>query len=97
MNEILRMLQAANAPLVNEVAPAGFGASRTDWMTFTFGLGLDEDLLPVVSNPGAVIAPRPESTLTTIGKVPSQYNSRSLVIGIKGWTRELLIYSGGPG
>lgn len=61
-----------------------FGATRAQWAHWSLILGLTEDLLPVVSNPGAQIAG--ESTLKTIGKVPSRYNARGLVVGIKEWT-----------
>lgn len=61
-----------------------YGATREQWAHWSLILGLTEDLLPVVSNPGAQIAG--ESTLKTIGKVPSRYNARGLVVGIKDWT-----------
>jgi hypothetical protein len=60
----------------------GFGASPMD-RGDAVRLGLLEDLLPVVSNPSAVISPN--SKLTTVGKAPSLYNKDRLVVGIKDW------------
>lgn len=42
------------------------------------------DLLPVVCNPIAKIAP--SSKLKTIGKTPSRYNQQGEVVGIPGWS-----------
>ena len=47
-------------------------------------LGLTADLLPVVSNTGAKIAPN--STLKSLGKVPSRYNAKREAVGIARWT-----------
>lgn len=60
-----------------------WGAQREDWKKL-IKLGLTDDLLPVVSKPGATIAP--ESTMKTIGKTPSRYNDRGQVVGIGQWT-----------
>lgn len=61
-----------------------FGATKEAWDHFDLVLGLTADLLPVVSNPGATIAPT--SALTTTGKVPSLYTSQRQVMGILSWT-----------
>ena len=61
-----------------------YGATQDDWAQFDLLLGLTNDLLPVVSNPGATISPT--SSLKNLGKVPSLYNSQKQVTGIKGWT-----------
>lgn len=61
-----------------------YGANPEEWDHFDFILGLGKDLLPVVSNPNAVISPL--SNLVDIGKVPSLYNRAGEVGGIKDWT-----------
>lgn len=60
------------------------GATPDDWAHFDLVLGLTEDLLPVVSNPRAVIDP--ESTLKELGKTPSRYNAARKAVGIARWT-----------
>jgi len=60
------------------------GAMPEDWNTLVWGLELTEDLLPVVSNLEAEIAPG--STLKGLGKVPSLYNGSRRVVGIPKWT-----------
>lgn len=61
-----------------------YGATVEDWTVFDVVFGLTEDLLPVVSNPHAAIAPN--SSLKTKGKVPSKYNGHGQVVGIPQWT-----------
>lgn len=61
-----------------------YGALPGAWEHFDLILGLGEDLLPVAANPNAGISPT--STLTSVGKVPSTYNSKGQVIGIPKWT-----------
>jgi hypothetical protein len=61
-----------------------YGASPDDWTHFDLVLGLAPDLLPVVSNPGAVISP--DSKMRDLGKTPSRYNSKGQAVGIPGWT-----------
>lgn len=61
-----------------------YGALPEEWITFDILLGLTEDLLPVVSNPEAVISPA--STLRAKGKVPSRYNGSGKLVGIENWT-----------
>lgn len=61
-----------------------FGATEADWNHFDLALGLTADLLPVVSNPHAIISK--SSSLKALGKVPSLYNQWDQVIGIKEWT-----------
>lgn len=67
-------------------APAGvrWGATPAEWAHFQSKLGLEADLLPVVSNPAAVISPG--STLKALGKVPSRYNAEGKVVGFPKWT-----------
>ncbi len=60
-----------------------FGARKDEWDHFV-SLGLTHDLLPVVSNPQAIISPN--SNLTTIGKVPSYYDKKGELVGISNWT-----------
>ena len=60
-----------------------WGATGDDWQRL-IEHGLLHDLLPVVSNPQAVLSP--QSDIKEVGKVPSEYNRAALVRGIKGWT-----------
>ena len=60
-----------------------WGATPEEWHHFNKTLGLTTELLPVVSNPNAVISPR--SSITTLGKTPSLYNRERQVIGMPGW------------
>jgi RecA-family ATPase len=64
--------------------PARYGASPEDWMHFSVHLGLRGDLLPVVSDPTAVISPN--SKMQDIGKTPSLLNRNNQVVGIPQWT-----------
>src|SRR5688572_30158475 len=61
-----------------------WGASPTDWTHFARTLGLEADLLPVVSNPGAKISD--DSKMRDLGKTPSRYNQAGEVVGIPKWT-----------
>lgn len=61
-----------------------FGAIRAEWEHFAERLKMRADLLPVVSNPNAVVAPY--SKIVALGKTPSRYNSERLVHGIPRWT-----------
>jgi len=61
-----------------------FGASGAEWFCFAYELGLMSDILPVLSNPQAIISP--DSELTKLGKVPSRYNAKRQAVGIKKWT-----------
>lgn len=63
--------------------PTNYGAASADWAHFTLLLGMGADLLPVVSNPQAVISP--DSAMQAIGKTPSRYNNRHQVSGFKAW------------
>jgi hypothetical protein len=67
--------------------PAPFGAHPGEWEHFAYQLDLRRDLLPVVSNPNATIAPG--STLQSIGKTPSRYDKNRNVVGIGKWTQEI--------
>jgi hypothetical protein len=60
-----------------------YGATEQDWILFADTLGLEADLLPVVSNPNAEV--HPKSKLSAIGKVPSKYVN-GMVAGIPNWT-----------
>lgn len=61
-----------------------YGATPIDWIHFAEKLKLRGDLLPVVSNPDALIAPY--SKMQDKGKTPSRYNSDKQVHGITQWT-----------
>lgn len=63
-----------------------WGASPADWHLFSETLGLTSDLLPVVSNPQALVSPN--SMMKQLGKTPSLYNGRGQVVGIKEWTQK---------
>lgn len=67
-----------------QLDPKRYGATLDEWATFTLILGLDEDLLPVVSNPNAKISEN--SNIQKIGKTPSIYNSYRRVVGMPDWT-----------
>jgi len=75
---------AAPSPTADVIQLHRWGAYPEDWSALADGHGLLDDLLPVVSNPGATIAPT--SKLSTLGKVPSRYNAEGLVTGIARWT-----------
>lgn len=64
-----------------------YGALPGAWDHFDLILGLGEDLLPIAANPNGGISPT--STLTSIGKVPSTYNSKGQVVGIAKWTEHV--------
>ncbi len=66
-----------------------FGATPEEWDHFSRVLGLTGDLLPVVSNPHAVIAPH--SSLSSLGKIPSLYNPKRQVVGIRDWPNHVAI------
>lgn len=63
-----------------------WGGTPEDWASLSMVAGLTEDLLPVVSNPGAKISP--DSKLKTLGKVPSLYNSQGEAVGIANWVEK---------
>jgi hypothetical protein len=60
-----------------------YGATPEDWAHFGLILGLQADLLPVVSNPNATISPA--SKMQGLGKTPSIYNHRRQVAGFTAW------------
>lgn len=64
-----------------------WGASAEEWAHFDLGLGLTEDLLPVVSNPAAKISPA--SKMKGLGKTPSWYNGQGFAAGISDWTQRI--------
>jgi hypothetical protein len=72
--------------MVIHINDARFGATPDDWAHFDMILGLTADLLPVVSNPKAVISP--DSKMGGIGKTPSIYNAQRKVAGIPAWTQQ---------
>lgn len=61
------------------------GATADEWAHFDVLLGLTADLLPVVSNINARVAPN--SSMKDIGKTPSRYNGDRQVVGIANWTQ----------
>lgn len=61
-----------------------WGALPQDWTLFSAELGLTADLLPVVSNPNAIISDA--STMKALGKTPSRYNGERKVVGMPDWT-----------
>jgi len=60
-----------------------WGATPDDW-NFLCTQGITTDLLPVVSNPQAVISER--SAMKDLGKTPSRYNGAREAVGIPKWT-----------
>jgi hypothetical protein len=69
----------------HQSAGAPWGATDADWRHFSDRLGLQADLLPVVSNPAAEISPL--SKMRDLGKTPSRYGPDDLVVGIPKWTQ----------
>jgi predicted P-loop ATPase len=61
------------------------GALAADWAHWQ-GLGLTEDLLPVVSDLSAAISAN--STLKSLGKTPSLINRSGFAVGIPQWTQK---------
>ncbi len=61
-----------------------YGATSSEWALFDTVLGLTSDLLPVVSNPNAVISPN--SKMKALGKTPSLYNRQRQAAGMVNWT-----------
>lgn len=68
-----------------QAAGAPWGARPEDWLRLSEHLGLQADLLPVVSNPHAKISPA--SKLRELGKTPSRYDAQGLAVGLPGWTK----------
>ncbi len=71
-----------------------YGATRAEWDHFAAWLGIEADLLPVVSNPTAPInihsslgTPARDGRLPKPGKVPSLYNAEREVVGLPRWTQ----------
>jgi len=62
-----------------------WGATPEDWQKL-IDLGLSDDLLPVVSNPGAPISAN--STMKSLGKTPSIYTRSGEVCGLGKWTEK---------
>ena len=60
------------------------GALPDDWGHWDLTLGLTEDLLPVVCQPGLTISPT--SKLVSYGKVPSRFDRAGHVVGFPKWT-----------
>ena len=71
-------------PQLQDVKTKAFGAFPDDWNVMAYVADLQEDLLPVVSNPNAKISPR--SKMTALGKTPSVYNRERQATGFSGWT-----------
>lgn len=63
------------------------GASREDWDTLAILLGLQADLLPVVSNMAATISEM--SSMKDLGKTPSRYNRDRQAVGILRWSQHI--------
>lgn len=68
------------------MSAANLGATQQEWDHFHLILGLTADLLPVVSNPDAIISP--QSKIKSLGKTPSRYNNHGQVAGIANWTQK---------
>ncbi len=67
--------------------PGAWGATVGDWQQFAVALGLQQDLLPVVSNPKAKISAL--SKMKGLGKTPSRYNKDREVVGIPHWAQHV--------
>jgi len=68
------------------MAKTAWGATPEEWSRFDLILGLGDELLPVVSNPNALVSRT--SKLKTLGKVPSIYNSEGDVVGLSKWPQK---------
>lgn len=68
-------------------AGAPWGATADEWNHMATQLGLESDLLPVVSNPGATISEK--SKMRDLGKTPSRYDTHRKVVGIPKWTQHV--------
>lgn len=68
----------------NAAGSAPAGARPEDWSLLA-GLGLTEDLLPVVSAPEVRI--HPQSKMKDLGKTPSRISADGHAVGIPGWTQ----------
>ncbi|MCK5606060.1 bifunctional DNA primase/polymerase, partial [Candidatus Pacearchaeota archaeon] len=64
-----------------------WGASQEDWFNFSVIHGIEEDLLPVVSNSTKEISKN--SGIKAIGKVPSVYNKGGYVVGFPKWAQHI--------
>lgn len=61
-----------------------WGATKKEWALFAAHLKLLPELLPVVSNPNAIISAN--SKIKKAGKLPSIYNTKKELAGIAKWT-----------
>lgn len=71
----------------SDTAGAPWGATVADWQHFAQQLGLESDLLPVVSNPHAKISA--QSKMRDLGKTPSRYDKAGRVVGVPKWTQHV--------
>jgi len=71
--------------LAQKIGNTPCGATQAEWAHFDLLLGLTADLLPVVSNPAAVISQN--SNMNSLGKTPSIYNGNRQVAGLPQWTQ----------
>ena len=69
------------------ITSTNYGALPGDWFHFSSILDLATEIIPVVSNPNAVIASY--SALKAIGKTPSTFDANRQVVGIAGWPVKL--------
>lgn len=61
-----------------------YGATAETWFLFSDILDLTADMLPAVGNPNAKISAN--SSMASIGQIPSRYNARDQVVGFPKWT-----------
>jgi hypothetical protein len=66
---------------------APLGATPEAWAYWSAGLGLTDDLLPVVADVTAKVSEK--SKLKDVGKTPSTFNRDGYVVGIAAWTRHV--------
>lgn len=76
--------QTVPANIGPQITPP-YGALPGEWEHFSGRLNLMPDLLPVVSDPGAVKSP--DSSISTPGKLPSLFNRKGEMVGIKEWPK----------
>lgn len=76
--------RAVDGPPMGSIA-SRYGATPEEWAHWSTGLGQTAFLLPAVMNPNATLSPG--SSLSCVGKVPSQYNTNGHAVGIPQWTK----------
>jgi hypothetical protein len=77
------------ADIINlaDVNPTRHGATENEWYLLAVIMGHCADLLPIVSDPKAIISP--QSAIKQVGKIPSTLNYLGQAIGMIGWPEHI--------